>query len=85
MTREKVKEIFYELVRDVCGISDVDDNTVLYDEGADSLDLIELVMECQKKFELSIPDDVGVDWGAKRLGDVVSEIERLLQDQANKC
>jgi acyl carrier protein len=54
-------------------------DTLFHDFGADSLDTVELVMELEEEFDISIPDDV-----AERLrtvGDVIRYIEERLRRQ----
>lgn len=43
------------------------------DLGADSLDTVELIMEFEKEFEISIPDDQAEN--IKTVGDAISYIE----------
>lgn len=44
------------------------------DLGADSLDTVELVMEFEKEFDLSIPDDQAEN--IKTVGDAISYLEK---------
>jgi len=61
----------------------VDENEVVNeasftnDLGADSLDTVELIMEFEKEFNLSIPDDQAETIGT--VGDAVTYIEKNLQ------
>ena len=53
---EKIKEI----IEDRLGISRNDyrnDESFQEDLGCDSLDMVDLIMECEKQFNISIPDD----------------------------
>ena len=43
------------------------------DLGADSLDTVELIMECEKEFDIQIPDDKAV--AISTVGDAISFIE----------
>ena len=43
------------------------------DLGADSLDTVELIMEFEKQFNISIPDDKAV--GIQTVGDAITYIE----------
>ena len=47
------------------------------DLGADSLDTVELVMEFEKEFELSIPDEQAEN--IKTVGDAISYLEAQLE------
>ncbi|MCH8924046.1 MAG: acyl carrier protein [Planctomycetes bacterium] len=48
-------------------------DTTLADLGADSLDMVELVMELEKDFGVSIPDDVAQQ--IRTVGDAIRYIE----------
>ena len=50
------------------------------DLGADSLDIVELIMDFEKKFEISIPDD---DAGDKitTVGDAITYIEDKVNEK----
>lgn len=53
---EKVKQI----IKDKLGISSGDyrnEESFQEDLGCDSLDMVDLIMECEKQFNISIPDD----------------------------
>lgn len=51
----------------------------LQDEyGLDSLDFVELIMECEKEFNISIPDDKAE--GLKTFNQVVTAIEGFLAE-----
>ena len=53
---EKIKQ----LIEDKLGISPGDyrnDEKFIDDLGCDSLDMVDLIMECEKEFNISIPDD----------------------------
>ncbi len=47
------------------------------DLGADSLDTVELIMEFEKEFDISIPDELAESIGT--VGDAVSFIEKELK------
>lgn len=71
---EKVKEVLVEQL-------DVDEELVTLeasvtdDLGADSLDLVDLVMELENEFDVEIPDeDIQT---IKTVGDIVTYIEKL--------
>lgn len=50
------------------------------DLGADSLDVVELVMEFEKEFEISIPDEDAGD-NISTVGDVIAYIENRLKEK----
>ena len=53
---EKVKQI----IKDKLGISSGDyrnEESFQEDLGCDSLDMVDLIIECEKQFNISIPDD----------------------------
>lgn len=50
-----------QIVKDKLGLreSDFDETSRFRDDlGADSLDLVEIIMECEREFNVSIPDSV---------------------------
>lgn len=49
------------------------------DLGADSLDLVELIMELEEEFEITIPDDQAEK--IKTVGEAVEYIERAREDR----
>ncbi len=71
---EKVKELLVEQL-------DVDEElvtmeaTITDDLGADSLDLVDLVIELENEFDTEIPDEDIQN--IKTVGDVVSYIEKM--------
>lgn len=50
------------------------DNTLENDLGADSLDAVELIMEMEKEFDITVPDHDAQN--IRTVGDIVSYIER---------
>jgi len=51
---------YYEMIVEMLGvkIEEITDQSNFFDDlGADSLDLIELVMYCEEEFNVSIPDE----------------------------
>ena len=53
-----------------------DDASFIDDLGADSLDIVELVMELEEEFEITIPDDQAEK--IKTVGEAIDYIEREL-------
>ena len=73
---QKVKQIIVEQL----GVdeSQVDNSASFVDDlGADSLDIVELVMELEEEFEITIPDDQAEK--IKTVGEAIDYIERELQ------
>lgn len=57
-----------------------DDARLAEDLGADSLDLVEIMMSCEEKFEIEIPDRVAV--GLATVGDAIRCVEARVQGKA---
>ena len=71
-TFEKVKAIVVEQL----GVDEVDvniDSTFIDDLGADSLDIVELIMAFEEEFNVEIPDDVAEN--IKTVKDAVGYID----------
>ncbi len=70
---EKVKEVISEQL----GIDDVDsitnETTFIDDLGADSLDIVELIMALEEEFDMEIPEEEAEK--ITSVGDVVTYIE----------
>lgn len=69
---EKVKSIIVEKL----GVNESEvtpEATFAQDLGADSLDTVELIMEFEKEFGITIPDDKAE--GIKTVGDAIAYIE----------
>lgn len=80
--KNKVKEI----VVNQLGVDEAEvteEANFVNDLGADDLDLVELVMQFEKEFNISIPDDV---WEKlNTVGDVINYLDKqLIMDQARK-
>ena len=56
-----------------------DESNLVNDLGADSLDVVEIIMALEKEFDLTIPDSE-VD-GIKTVGDLVKKAEKLNSGQ----
>ena len=72
-TFEKVKAI----VVDQLGVDEADvsmDSTFIDDLGADSLDIVELIMAFEEEFDVEIPDDVAEK--IKTASDTVTYIDQ---------
>ena len=69
---DKVKEVIVEQLN-VEEDDVIEDATFVDDLGADSLDIVELVMALEESFGVSIPDEDAE--GIKTVGDAVSYIQ----------
>ncbi|WP_061389235.1 acyl carrier protein, partial [Salmonella enterica] len=72
MVFEKVKGIFAEQL-DVEEDKITMDSSIIDDLGADSLDVVDLVMSMEEEFDIEIPDDQVEN--IKTVGDIVRYIE----------
>jgi len=75
-TFDKVKEIVVEQL----GVDEADvsmDSTFIDDLGADSLDIVELIMAFEEEFNVEIPDEVAEK--IKTVKDAVSYIDQEKQ------
>lgn len=61
MSEQDIKEKVFELVAEHLGV-DIekisDDTSFINDLGADSLDIVELVMDLEEEFDVKIPEDI---------------------------
>ena len=72
MVFEKVKSIL-SVQFDVDEDSITNDTLIADDLGADSLDIVDLIMSLEGEFELDVPDEIVEN--IKTVGDIVSYIE----------
>ena len=72
MVFEKVKEAIVDQLDIDAGTVTMESN-ILEDLGADSLDVVELIMSLEDQFDMTIPDDKMQDM--KTVGDIVRLIE----------
>ena len=78
MTLDKVKEMLAnQLNTEADKITEA--SRIVEDLGADSLDMIEMLMAFEEEFGLSIPDDKAE--GLKTVGDVASFIDETLKNK----
>lgn len=76
MNKEEIKSKIKEIIVDKNGVSDeqVTDNANFEtDLGMDSLDRVELMMEVEKEFKITIPDDAEI---VHTLNDCVEIVDR---------
>ncbi len=72
----EIKSKVIEIIKDRLNVSDKDiemTSSFANDLGADSLDTVELIMEFEKEFEISIPDEDAEK--ITTVGDAISYIE----------
>ncbi len=74
MVFEKIKKILCEQL-DVEEDDITMDTNIVEDLGADSLDIVDLIMSVEDEFELEVPDDQVEN--IKTVGDVVNYIENM--------
>ncbi|MBI5218526.1 MAG: acyl carrier protein [Bacteroidia bacterium] len=60
MNLQEIKTIVTEILTDKLGISETEINfeSTMKDLGADSFDEVEIILELEHKFGISIPDDI---------------------------
>ena len=81
MNRQEIEKKVNDVLNDVLGIaySEIKDDAVLEDDfGADSLDAVELVMELEHEFGISIPDEKMYSNESCTVKDVYDLVEGLL-------
>ena len=74
----EILEKISQIIKDKTGLDDsfvIDKNTDLGQLGADSMDLVEIVMEIEELFGITVPD--GAEEKLFTVGDVVRLIEKL--------
>lgn len=84
-TREEILEKVVQIVSDQMGVDKAEitpETSFVDDLNADSLDTVELVMELEDEFDMSIPDEEAEK--IKTVGDAVSYVERQLTAKAAK-
>lgn len=82
MERKEIVEKVFNLADGLSSLSveEMTEDSVLIDDmNMDSLDRVELVMDCEKEFEIQINDDNCEAW--KTLGDVVTCVEQLVNSK----
>lgn len=82
MDQAQIKSDVYGIVSSLLGkkadeISD--ESRFIEDLGADSLDSVELIMELEKKFQVSMPDDKSAS--IKTVGEAITQIQEHLESQ----
>ena len=80
--REKIKERVIQIVCDNLGVNKeqvTESTSFIEDVGADSLDIVELVMELEEEFEITIPDEE-----AEKIKTVGEAIDYIVKELGNK-
>ncbi len=81
MTIDKVKEMLSnQLNIEVDKINDK--SKIVEDLGADSLDMIEMLMALEEEFDISVPDDKAED--LKTVGDIAKFIDETIGSNNNE-
>ena len=78
ISRQKIEEDVNSIIADKMGVdvSQVNSESNLEEDfGADSLDTIELIMEFERKFQISIPDEKVDAIKGGQVGDIYTLIE----------
>lgn len=76
----KMEDVFNKVTEIICNQLNIDksavtmDSEIVKDLGADSLDIIEMLMSFEDEYGISIPDDVSSN--IKTVGDIVALIEK---------
>lgn len=74
ITSEKIKELIAkQLNKPVSEITD--EKEVVKDLGADSLDVMEMLMNLEEEFNITVPEDDAM--GIKTVGDIIKLIENI--------
>lgn len=82
LTEEEIKEKVVKIVSEQMGVDQSEitmDTSFVNDLNADSLDTVELVMELEDEFELSIPDEE-----AEKIGTVGTAVDFIAKAQKEK-
>lgn len=79
MSEQEVSQTLYELIADSLSvdIKDIkDESNFVEDLGADSLDIVELVMVIEKNFDIEIPDEE-----AEKISTVRDAIDHIIESK----
>lgn len=83
MDTQNITERVFKIVSEQLGYDQdklTRDKSFIKDLGSDSLDLVELTMELEEEFQISIPEEAADD--IQTIGDVIDSIERELNKEA---
>lgn len=73
----QIKYILTEILVEKLGVDESEvvlDASFVYDLGADSLDVVEIIMDIEKEFQITIPDETASN--IYTVGDAIDFIER---------
>jgi acyl carrier protein len=82
MTSQEIESKIFDIVAKQLNIERANikrESSFVNDLGADSLDTVELVMEIEESFQISIPDEDAQK--IQQVGDAISYIEKRLNGQ----
>lgn len=82
LSKDEIREKVVKIVSEQMGVDEgeiTDDTSFVNDLNADSLDTVELVMEFEDQFELSIPDEE-----AEKIQTVGAAVEYIHKHQGSK-
>lgn len=81
MTIDRVKELLANQLN--VEVNKINENSrIVEDLGADSLDMIEMLMALEEEFNISVPDDQAEN--LKTVGNVATFIDNALKSNADK-
>lgn len=81
MSEQDIKQKVFELVSEHLGVDIekiTDDTSFINDLGADSLDIVELVMDLEEEFDVKIPEDI-----ADKIQTVGDAVNFIAEESAN--
>lgn len=81
MSEQDIKQKVFELVSEHLGVDIekiTDDTSFINDLGADSLDIVELVMDLEEEFDVKIPEDI-----ADKIQTVGDAVKFIASESAN--
>ena len=78
-----VEKEFYIILEDLIGMSvdNVEVTSTLKDLDIDSLDMVEIQLMCEERFELEIDDDDLFDTNNPTIETIIDKIEELINDR----
>ena len=78
-----VEKEFYIILEDLVGMSidNVEVTSTLKDLDIDSLDMVEIQLMCEEKFDLEIDDDDLFDTNNPTIETIIDKIEELINDR----
>ena len=83
MDTQNIAERVFKIVSEQLGYDQdklTEETSFIQDLGSDSLDLVELTMELEEEFQITIPEEAADD--IQTIGDVIRSIEKELNKEA---